>query len=264
MADAFFGQGYVVARDRLFQIDLAHRRETGRLAEAFRGKLLASFVISDVVGDPPDVIASGPTAADPTTFASYYFRNPQGRLSTDGSACPNPATCGYLDTRNQNLGNVKTSGLDLTAAYRLPTSGLGNFQLNGNVTYLIDYEYQDFVNGPYNRNVGRYVGVGPIFRWQGNATVAWDQGPFGAGITGRYKSGYGDFDPSNHVSSYTIFDLFGTWRPTENLRFTIGVRNLFDRDPPFSNQQETFQDNYDPRFTDPVGRTYYARATLRF
>ncbi|MGY4398112.1 penicillin amidase [Sphingomonas sp. UYAg733] len=33
--DAFFGQGYVVARDRLFQIDLAHRRELGRLSEAF-------------------------------------------------------------------------------------------------------------------------------------------------------------------------------------------------------------------------------------
>ena len=33
--DAFFGQGYVVARDRLFQLDLAHRRELGRLAEAF-------------------------------------------------------------------------------------------------------------------------------------------------------------------------------------------------------------------------------------
>ncbi|TFI60080.1 penicillin acylase family protein [Sphingomonas parva] len=33
--DAFFGQGYVVARDRLFQLDLSHRRETGRLAEAF-------------------------------------------------------------------------------------------------------------------------------------------------------------------------------------------------------------------------------------
>mgnify|MGYP001806521339 CR=1 FL=1 len=33
--DAFFGQGYVVARDRMFQIDLAHRRELGRLAEAF-------------------------------------------------------------------------------------------------------------------------------------------------------------------------------------------------------------------------------------
>ncbi|MDT8759591.1 penicillin acylase family protein [Sphingomonas psychrotolerans] len=33
--DAFFGQGYVVARDRLFQVDLSHRREMGRLAEVF-------------------------------------------------------------------------------------------------------------------------------------------------------------------------------------------------------------------------------------
>lgn len=34
-ADAFFGQGYVVARDRLFQIDFGHRRAMGRMAEAF-------------------------------------------------------------------------------------------------------------------------------------------------------------------------------------------------------------------------------------
>jgi hydroxypyruvate reductase/glycerate 2-kinase len=45
------------------------RVKGGRLAEAFRGKRLVSFIISDVVGDPLDVIASGPTAPDPTTFA---------------------------------------------------------------------------------------------------------------------------------------------------------------------------------------------------
>ena len=43
--DAFFGQGYVVARDRLFQIDLSHRREMGRMAEAFG----ADFVRHDAV-----------------------------------------------------------------------------------------------------------------------------------------------------------------------------------------------------------------------
>jgi hydroxypyruvate reductase/glycerate 2-kinase len=41
----------------------------GRLAQAFRGRELRSLIISDVVGDPLDVIASGPTAPDPTTFA---------------------------------------------------------------------------------------------------------------------------------------------------------------------------------------------------
>ncbi len=41
----------------------------GRLAEAFSGRPLFSLIISDVIGDPLDVIASGPTAADPTTFA---------------------------------------------------------------------------------------------------------------------------------------------------------------------------------------------------
>ncbi len=44
------------------------RVKGGRLAEAFRGKRLVSFIISDVVSDPLDVIASGPTAPDPTTF----------------------------------------------------------------------------------------------------------------------------------------------------------------------------------------------------
>lgn len=43
--DAFYGQGYVVARDRLFQIDLSHRRELGRLSEAFG----ADFVQHDAV-----------------------------------------------------------------------------------------------------------------------------------------------------------------------------------------------------------------------
>jgi hydroxypyruvate reductase/glycerate 2-kinase len=45
------------------------RVKGGRLAEAFRGRRLVSLIISDVVGDPLDVIASGPTAPDPTAFA---------------------------------------------------------------------------------------------------------------------------------------------------------------------------------------------------
>jgi glycerate-2-kinase len=41
----------------------------GQLARACRPARVVSLILSDVVGDPLDTIASGPTAPDPTTFA---------------------------------------------------------------------------------------------------------------------------------------------------------------------------------------------------
>jgi len=61
--DAFFGQGYVVARDRLFQIDLAHRRELGRLAEAFGPEIAAHDAAARLFlfrGDLEEELASVP------------------------------------------------------------------------------------------------------------------------------------------------------------------------------------------------------------
>lgn len=41
----------------------------GRLAAAFAPATVVSLIVSDVIGDDLDAIASGPTVADPTTFA---------------------------------------------------------------------------------------------------------------------------------------------------------------------------------------------------
>jgi hydroxypyruvate reductase len=41
----------------------------GQLARAAAPAPVVALLLSDVIGDPPDVIASGPTAPDPTTFA---------------------------------------------------------------------------------------------------------------------------------------------------------------------------------------------------
>jgi hydroxypyruvate reductase len=40
----------------------------GRLAERLGARPVLTLVLSDVVGDPPEVIASGPTVPDPTTY----------------------------------------------------------------------------------------------------------------------------------------------------------------------------------------------------
>ena len=63
---------------------------------------------------------------------------------------------------------------------------------------------------------------------------------------------------------YTTVDSYVSFDATSEMSFTVGINNLFDRDPPYSNQGEVFQANYDPRFADPTGRKYYARATLKF
>ena len=53
---------------------LSARSKGGRFAAFCRQGGAYSLIISDVIGDPLDVIASGPTAADPTTFADAARR----------------------------------------------------------------------------------------------------------------------------------------------------------------------------------------------
>lgn len=203
--------------------------------------------------------------ANPGAYPAAFKRNPKGNLATDGSQCPDPATCGYVDLRTLNLGGVNTDGVDLSAKYQMRAAGVGDFGFTLNSTYVSKYEYQNYENGPWVQNVGVYSGVGPVFRWQHNASVNWTNGAFGAGFAVHYKSGYSDQDPTDpDVSSYSTLDAYGTWLPKKGLSLTLGVKNLGDRNPPLSYQTRTFQAGYDPRFTDPTGRTFYVRGNFTF
>ena len=202
-------------------------------------------------------------------YSNLYHRNPNGNLATDGSQCPAPATCGYVDLRTQNLGDIHTNGVDLSALYRLKTSSIGTFTFGANATFINKYEYQNSKGGVWNDKLGIYSGTGPIFKWQDSVNVNWNYGKLSAGLTGHYKSGYTDQEGPNHVgvhevASYSTFDGYVAFKLFDALNLTAGARNLADRDPPLSYQTKTFQAGYDPRFTDPTGRTYYVRATYNF
>jgi penicillin G amidase len=54
--DAFFGQGYAAAMMRLWQLDITHRRQLGRLAEVFG----PNFVPYDRAARPNGADASSP------------------------------------------------------------------------------------------------------------------------------------------------------------------------------------------------------------
>lgn len=202
---------------------------------------------------------------DIVTFAPYIHRNPSGDLSISSFDCPG-TSCGFLDLRQQNLGETNTSGVDLSLTYRQGLGSMGTLNLGMNSTYVSKYEYQDFIGGPFNQNVGVYVGVGPIFRWQHALTASWVFSNWTVGAVGHYKSGYADQDPADNpkVSNYATMDAYVNFAATKNVSLTFGIKNLTNREPPYSNQGEVFQANYDPRVTDPTGRTYYLRGTYKF
>ncbi|WP_049926821.1 glycerate kinase type-2 family protein [Halopiger goleimassiliensis] len=73
----------------------------GRLAETLAPATVCALVLSDVVGDDPSVIGSGPTVPDPSTYADaravlerYDLEVPDAveRLLTDGSTGDRPET----------------------------------------------------------------------------------------------------------------------------------------------------------------------------
>lgn len=51
---------------------------------------------------------------------------------------------------------------------------------------------------------------------------------------------------------------------TPRLKLRAGVQNLFNESPPYSNQAYYFLSGYDPSYTDPRGRRFYASVNYSF
>jgi len=209
---------------------------------------------------------------DPAKYAALFQRNPAGQLSISGRDCPG-TDCGYIIDTSANLGGINTHGFDLSVNSKFDLGSAGSLRFDLNGTYVAKYEYQQEEGGEWQQNAGRYSGAGPIFRWVHTANLNWTMGDWTLGLVNRFKSHYVDQnDPQqvataylgNTVGAYSMWDVYGSWMMMKGLTLTAGVRNVGDKIPPFSNQGATFQQGYDPRFTDATGRAYYLRATYDF
>ncbi len=58
--------------------------------------------------------------------------------------------------------------------------------------------------------------------------------------------------------------MYASYTGFKNWKLTLGVQNLFDKDPPFTNQQTTFQVGYDPTYYDARARFVYGSVTYSF
>ena len=170
----------------------------------------------------------------------------------------------FIDQPTDNLGEIKTRGLDIGFGWRSGATAYGNWAFSFDGTYVDKYDYQRERGGVFVANAGRYADSSPILRWRHVASVNWSAGGWGATLTNRFNSGYTDQDPSNEVRQYSVYDMMLTYTGIRNLTIQGGIKNVLDTNPPFSNQGTTFQINYDPRLTDPIGRAYVLRASYKF
>jgi iron complex outermembrane receptor protein len=221
-----------------------------------------------------DTISNGVPAAtilsDTVKYGSLITRGaPSGGL-------PGPIV--DIDQTNINLGRTDLSGWDIDLKFSTGATPYGRFTLGGTGTYLSKYATQNpdgsFTNvlDTANNNTG-----GVIVRWKHFLSLAWQAGAWTTTLTETYQKSYTDLpgtfedtDPATfiprRVNAYDIWGLQTAWQATKGLTLTLGVRNLFDADPPYTNAggQTSFQAGYDPTYADPRGRFFYGRITYKF
>jgi iron complex outermembrane receptor protein len=200
------------------------------------------------------------------------------RYNEDEGLCdydPDDSAICFIELRKDNRGSQKAAGLDLVANWRGESGAWGTFGARLVGTLMLTSKQQTGNGDPYVSNLGRFVTDGVVQRWRHTVTLDWDHGPFSASLSNTYLSGYtdhntaidtdtGEYVDFNKVKAYSLWGLSGSWQVSKAFKVRAGVQNLFDTAPPFSNQSYYFISGYDPSYTDPRGRTFYASAQYSF
>ena len=184
----------------------------------------------------------------------------------------------HVTTTQQNSGNARVRGLDLDVNYR-DNFGPGRLDINFAGTYMIQFD-QTSPGGVISHKVGTMVDKdgnpvldanngGVVLRWKHALTGTWTQGDWAFTLTQNFYKGYQtgrDLNDNQHfVNDQALYDAQVAYRGIKNLKLALGVRNLFDKNPPMyipvSNQ---FQAGYDISQYDPRSRFVYLNANYKF
>ena len=201
--------------------------------------------------------------------AQYGYLITRGPVDPQFPTLPGPIV--NIDQRFINLGEVRIQGLDFTMQVKLPATSFGRFTGNLNSTYYIKYDVQQpdgtFLGAVSNVFGAATSGVTP--RYKQYATITWDYGPWTATLGNSYISSYIDAQTDGNgnlrrVGSQSLWDLYGAYSGFKNWTFALGVKNLLDTPPPFTNQHYDFQAGYDVSNYDVRGRFIFGSIKYAF
>jgi iron complex outermembrane receptor protein len=172
-----------------------------------------------------------------------------------------------LTARNQ--GQETKSGIDINLAHRQPLGALGKLTTKLSGTLMTKSESQFSANSKVFDNLGKWGFEYVTPKWRHRLSADWDMGNWSATVANTFQLHHEDqqLDPSGKrptVDSYSLWDLQAGYHGIKNVKLSVGVLNLLDTKPPFSNQTLTYFAGYDSTYVDPRGRSFYARASYAF
>jgi len=224
-------------------------------------------------------IISGDTKLTNATGNGYIDQyNPVTRTSTSVYAgdvvtkfdpIANTTVIDFIQANYQNVAEQVTSGIDFSFKLRLPQTSFGQFTTSLESTYLTSSKAKLKGDKDFTQNIGIYATFGPVVRYKQVIGLNYDYGPFNAAFFYNFSTGYQDQQVNlagnpRHVGAYETYDITTSYTLYKSLKATLGIRNLLDKAPPFSNQNAYFQVGYDPTIGDPHLRTYYARLSYTY
>ena len=202
--------------------------------------------------------------ANYTTFPENLVRGSNGRLDGPG---------GYIRAGFVNADGDITRGVDITVQGN-GKLGAGKWSANLDGTYIDSHRSRLFATETYTETAGQWNSRDLFVRWKHNASFTYLQGPWSGTLSQSYTSGYKDEVPSGvvptgfnpDVKSYTTYGISGSYTGIKNLTLTAGIKNLLDKDPPFTAHNLDFAAGagWDPRVADPRGRAYTLLVRYKF
>src|SRR5262249_23507829 len=143
-------------------------------------------------------------------------------------------------------------------------------------TYLSKYDVQN-PDGSFTTalDTANNATGGVIVRWRHFAMLSWQLGSWTTSFTESYQKQYNDLPATDPFGigaerrkwvAYDIYSLQPAYSGFKGLTVPVGIRNLFDTPPPYTNAggQTSFQGGYDPTYADPRGRFFYGRIQYKF
>lgn len=128
-----------------------------------------------------------------------------------------------------NYGTAETDGVDLAAEYRFTTDRLGRFVVRAAGSRIFHSRIRSRPDLGEVDTAGTYE----VPRFRGNGSISWNRERIGAAVTVDYLSGFDDAAPSaRRVKPQTVTGAQLSYDFPYETKVTLGVSNLFDRDPP--------------------------------